>query len=95
MAVSPGDQLLHPEKKKTKAERDAEGDQVDSHADRECSKFQLNGLMLLCILCYFGVKSPYLMSNGGFLMNRSLMESIRGYMMEFPLCCRHVRVASM
>ncbi|XP_030287359.1 huntingtin isoform X7 [Sparus aurata] len=33
VAVSPGDQLLHPEKKKTKAERDAEGDQVDSHAD--------------------------------------------------------------
>uniref|UniRef100_A0A671YNS7 Huntingtin n=1 Tax=Sparus aurata TaxID=8175 RepID=A0A671YNS7_SPAAU len=31
VAVSPGDQLLHPEKKKTKAERDAEGDQVDSH----------------------------------------------------------------
>ncbi|XP_019133712.2 huntingtin isoform X9 [Larimichthys crocea] len=30
VAVSPGDQLLHPEKKKTKAERDAEGDQVDS-----------------------------------------------------------------
>lgn len=36
VAVSPGDQLLHPEKKKTKAERDAEGDEVDSpHADRE------------------------------------------------------------
>ncbi|XP_071360000.1 huntingtin isoform X4 [Trachinotus anak] len=30
VAVSPGDQLLHPEKRKTKAERDAEGDQVDS-----------------------------------------------------------------
>ncbi|XP_058495756.1 huntingtin isoform X3 [Solea solea] len=37
VAVSPGDQLLHPEKKKTKAERDAEGDQVDSvHADHMC-----------------------------------------------------------
>ncbi|XP_035515689.1 huntingtin isoform X9 [Morone saxatilis] len=34
VAVSPGDQLLHPEKKKTKAEREAEGDQVDSaHAE--------------------------------------------------------------
>ncbi|XP_070712459.1 huntingtin isoform X1 [Pempheris klunzingeri] len=34
VAVSPGDQLLHPEKKKMKAERDGEGDQVDSaHAD--------------------------------------------------------------
>lgn len=34
VAVSPGDQLLHPEKKKTNA--DPEGDQVDSaHADRE------------------------------------------------------------
>uniref|UniRef100_A0A4W6F4R4 Huntingtin n=1 Tax=Lates calcarifer TaxID=8187 RepID=A0A4W6F4R4_LATCA len=30
VAVSPGDQLLHPEKKKTRAEREAEGDQVDS-----------------------------------------------------------------
>lgn len=30
VAVSPGDQLLHPEKKKTKAERDAEEDEVDS-----------------------------------------------------------------
>lgn len=38
VAVSPGDHLLHPEKKKTRAERDAEGDQVDSaHADREHS----------------------------------------------------------
>lgn len=38
VAVSPGDQLLHPEKKKTKAERDAEGDQVDSaRADRKHS----------------------------------------------------------
>nr|XP_033480204.1 huntingtin isoform X5 [Epinephelus lanceolatus] len=37
VAVSPGDQLLHPEKKKTKAERDAEGDEVDSpHADHMC-----------------------------------------------------------
>lgn len=36
VAVSPGDQLLHPEKKKAKAERDSEGDQVDSaHANRE------------------------------------------------------------
>ncbi|KAM8879267.1 huntingtin isoform 7-T7 [Spinachia spinachia] len=34
VAVSPGDQLLYPEKKKTKAERDAEADEVDSaHAD--------------------------------------------------------------
>ncbi|XP_029308968.1 huntingtin isoform X8 [Cottoperca gobio] len=34
VAVSPGDQLLHPEKKKTRAESDAEGDEVDSaHAD--------------------------------------------------------------
>uniref|UniRef100_A0A665U8I2 Huntingtin n=1 Tax=Echeneis naucrates TaxID=173247 RepID=A0A665U8I2_ECHNA len=32
VAVSPGDQLLHPEKRKTKAERDAEGDQVDSES---------------------------------------------------------------
>ncbi|XP_034443327.1 huntingtin isoform X2 [Hippoglossus hippoglossus] len=30
VAVSPGDRLLYPAKKKTKAERDAEGDQVDS-----------------------------------------------------------------
>ncbi|XP_063739468.1 huntingtin isoform X2 [Eleginops maclovinus] len=30
VAVSPGDQLLHPEKKKTRAEKDAEGDEVDS-----------------------------------------------------------------
>lgn len=30
VAVSPGDQLLHPEKKKTRAEREAEEDQVDS-----------------------------------------------------------------
>lgn len=38
VAVSPGDQLLHPEKKKTRAEREAEGDQVDSaHANREHS----------------------------------------------------------
>uniref|UniRef100_A0A8C9ZM16 Huntingtin n=1 Tax=Sander lucioperca TaxID=283035 RepID=A0A8C9ZM16_SANLU len=37
VAVSPGDQLLHPEKKKMKAERDAEGDEVDSaHADHLC-----------------------------------------------------------
>ncbi|XP_070782771.1 huntingtin [Enoplosus armatus] len=37
VAVSPGDQLLYPEKKKTKTERDAEGDQVDSaHADHMC-----------------------------------------------------------
>ncbi|XP_054459695.1 huntingtin [Anoplopoma fimbria] len=36
VAVSPGDQLLHPEKKKTKAERDAE-DEVDSpHANHMC-----------------------------------------------------------
>ena len=36
VAVSPGDQLLHPEKKKTKAERGSEGDQVDSaQAKRE------------------------------------------------------------
>uniref|UniRef100_A0AAQ4QRU2 Huntingtin n=1 Tax=Gasterosteus aculeatus aculeatus TaxID=481459 RepID=A0AAQ4QRU2_GASAC len=34
VAVSPGDQLLYPEKKKTKAESDAEADEVDSaHAD--------------------------------------------------------------
>ncbi|KAM7009854.1 huntingtin isoform 2-T2 [Tautogolabrus adspersus] len=34
VAVSPGDQLLHPEKKRTKADRDTEEDQVDSaHAD--------------------------------------------------------------
>ncbi|XP_040891595.1 huntingtin isoform X2 [Toxotes jaculatrix] len=37
VAVSPGDQLLHPEKKRTRADRDAEGDQVDSaHADHMC-----------------------------------------------------------
>ncbi|XP_075946777.1 huntingtin isoform X3 [Anarhichas minor] len=37
VAVSPGDQLLHPEKKKTKAEREAEEDEVDSaHADHTC-----------------------------------------------------------
>ncbi|CAK6962936.1 huntingtin isoform X10 [Scomber scombrus] len=37
VAVSPGDQLLHPEKKKTKAERDAEDDEVDSpHAGHMC-----------------------------------------------------------
>uniref|UniRef100_A0A4W6F5F5 Huntingtin n=1 Tax=Lates calcarifer TaxID=8187 RepID=A0A4W6F5F5_LATCA len=37
VAVSPGDQLLHPEKKKTRAEREAEGDQVDSaHANHMC-----------------------------------------------------------
>ncbi|XP_069561004.1 huntingtin isoform X3 [Brachyistius frenatus] len=30
VAVSPGDQLLHPEKKKAKGDRDDEGDQVDS-----------------------------------------------------------------
>ncbi|XP_008276136.1 huntingtin isoform X2 [Stegastes partitus] len=37
VAVSPGDQLLHPEKKKTKEDRDAEGDQVDSaHANHMC-----------------------------------------------------------
>ncbi|KAG7245518.1 hypothetical protein CRUP_016827, partial [Coryphaenoides rupestris] len=30
VAVSPGDQLLHPEKKKTRAEREAEEEQVDS-----------------------------------------------------------------
>lgn len=41
VAVSPGDQLLHPEKKKTKAERDAEGDQMDSvHADRKHSTYR-------------------------------------------------------
>ncbi|XP_034058292.1 huntingtin isoform X3 [Gymnodraco acuticeps] len=37
VAVSPGDQLLHPEKKKTRAERDTEGDEVDTaHADHIC-----------------------------------------------------------
>ncbi|XP_010770173.1 huntingtin [Notothenia coriiceps] len=37
VAVSPGDQLLHPEKKKTRAERDAEGDEVDTAlADHIC-----------------------------------------------------------
>ncbi|XP_067354239.1 huntingtin isoform X1 [Channa argus] len=36
VAVSPGDQLLHPEKKKAKAGRDCEGDQVDSHSDCIC-----------------------------------------------------------
>ncbi|XP_068584979.1 huntingtin isoform X2 [Cebidichthys violaceus] len=37
VAVSPGDQLLHPEKKKTKAEREAEEDEVDSaHANHMC-----------------------------------------------------------
>ncbi|XP_034402008.1 huntingtin isoform X2 [Cyclopterus lumpus] len=36
VAVSPGDQLLYPEKKKTKSERD-DGDEVDSaHADHMC-----------------------------------------------------------
>ncbi|XP_034043507.1 huntingtin isoform X2 [Thalassophryne amazonica] len=37
VAVSPGDQLLHPERKNEKAERDSEGDQMDSpHADYMC-----------------------------------------------------------
>uniref|UniRef100_A0A8C9ZPR9 Huntingtin n=1 Tax=Sander lucioperca TaxID=283035 RepID=A0A8C9ZPR9_SANLU len=36
VAVSPGDQLLHPEKKKMKAERDAEGDEVDSAHWQAC-----------------------------------------------------------
>lgn len=41
MAVSPGDQLLHPEKKKTKAERDSEEDQIDSaRANREFFKIK-------------------------------------------------------
>lgn len=59
MAVSPGDQLLHPEKKKTKAERDAEGDQVDSaHADREYMKLVvfMFGILALCF-------DTHLMSN--------------------------------
>lgn len=50
MAVSPGDQLLHPEKRKTKAERDAEEDQVDSaHANREHSL--RDSVKLLVVLC--------------------------------------------
>uniref|UniRef100_A0A7N6BBY5 Huntingtin n=1 Tax=Anabas testudineus TaxID=64144 RepID=A0A7N6BBY5_ANATE len=36
VAVSPGDQLLHPVKKKTKTGRDADGDQVDSQSDYTC-----------------------------------------------------------
>ncbi|XP_029003090.1 huntingtin isoform X3 [Betta splendens] len=36
VAVSPGDQLLHPEKKKRKAESDADGDEVDFHANYMC-----------------------------------------------------------
>ncbi|XP_026159243.1 huntingtin isoform X3 [Mastacembelus armatus] len=37
VAVSPGDQLLHSEKKKTKAGRDADSDQVDSmYSDHMC-----------------------------------------------------------
>lgn len=36
VAVSPGDQLLHPERKKTKAVRHSDEDQVDSvHDNRE------------------------------------------------------------
>ncbi|XP_041838863.1 huntingtin isoform X2 [Melanotaenia boesemani] len=37
VAVSPGDRLLHPEKKKAKGERDADEDQVDSgHVNNMC-----------------------------------------------------------
>ncbi|KAG7222921.1 hypothetical protein INR49_015948 [Caranx melampygus] len=37
VAVSPGDQLLHPEKRKTRAERDADRDEVDAaHANHMC-----------------------------------------------------------
>lgn len=56
VAVSPGDQLLYPEKKKTKAERDAEGDQVDSaHANREHSLS--DSVKLQVVLCL--VFSPF------------------------------------
>ncbi|KAM4585009.1 huntingtin isoform 1-T1 [Odontesthes bonariensis] len=40
VAVSPGDQLLHPEKKKTKGERDAERDQVDSENTNNMCEWQ-------------------------------------------------------
>lgn len=54
VAVSPGDQLLHPEKKKTRAERDAEGDQVDSaHADREHSLRDSITLLGCFVIQYF------------------------------------------
>lgn len=50
VAVSPGDQLLHPEKKKTKRDRDAEEDQVDSaRANRENSL--RNCRTILCVVC--------------------------------------------
>ena len=39
VAVSPGDQLLHPEKKKTRAEREAEEDQLDSAPPPEISEW--------------------------------------------------------
>lgn len=64
MAVSPGDQLLYPEKKKTKAERDAEADEVDSaHADSEHLKVSLTfawlmllfGMHVLCAATLFHV----------------------------------------
>ncbi|XP_029997487.1 huntingtin isoform X4 [Sphaeramia orbicularis] len=37
VAVRPGDQLLYPEKKRTRADRESDGDEVDSpHADHMC-----------------------------------------------------------
>ncbi|XP_056135883.1 huntingtin [Lampris incognitus] len=39
VAVSPGDQLLHPERKRAEAQRESEGDQVDStQADNMCER---------------------------------------------------------
>uniref|UniRef100_UPI003AAC632E huntingtin isoform X2 n=1 Tax=Centroberyx gerrardi TaxID=166262 RepID=UPI003AAC632E len=39
VAVSPGDQLLHPERKRTEAGRDSEGDEVDSpNTDNLCER---------------------------------------------------------
>uniref|UniRef100_A0A8C4GS94 Huntingtin n=1 Tax=Dicentrarchus labrax TaxID=13489 RepID=A0A8C4GS94_DICLA len=50
VAVSPGDQLLHPEKKRTKAEREAEGDQVDSWQACEIMAELVEGLQSVLAL---------------------------------------------
>uniref|UniRef100_A0A8C9ZPV1 Huntingtin n=1 Tax=Sander lucioperca TaxID=283035 RepID=A0A8C9ZPV1_SANLU len=50
VAVSPGDQLLHPEKKKMKAERDAEGDEVDSWQACEIMAELVDGLQSILAL---------------------------------------------
>ncbi|XP_041641127.1 huntingtin isoform X2 [Cheilinus undulatus] len=60
VAVSPGDQLLYPEKKKVKAEKDAEDDQVDSaNADNmlqwqacEVMAELVEGLQSILALCH-------------------------------------------